>query len=44
MQKPISFRPWQPEQATLLPPSPGDWLSPDPQAYFLFDLVHELDL
>lgn len=39
-----SFRPWQPEQTTLLPPSPSDWLSDDHQVYFLLDLVDELDL
>ena len=44
MQKPKSFRPWQPEQTTLLPPSPSDWLSDDHQVYFLLDLVNELDL
>ena len=44
MQKLKSFRPWQPEQTTLLPPSPSDWLSDDHQVYFLLDLVNELDL
>ena len=44
MQKPKSFRSWQPEQTTLLPPSPSDWLSDDHQVYFLLDLVDELDL
>ena len=44
MQKPKSFRPWQPEQTTLLPPSPREWLSPDHHVYFLLDLVDELDL
>ena len=44
MQKPKSFRPWQPEQTTLLPPSPSDLLSDDHQVYFLLDLVDELDL
>jgi transposase len=44
MQKPKSFRPWQPEQTTLLPPSPSDWLSDDHQVYFLLDLVDELNL
>ena len=38
MQKPKSFRPWQPEQTTLLPPSPREWLSEDHQVYFLLDL------
>jgi transposase len=44
MRKPKSFRPWQPEQTTLLPPSPSDWLSDDHQVYFLLDLAGELDL
>jgi len=44
MQKPKTFRPWQPEQTSLLPPSPSDWLSDDHQVYFLLDLVDELDL
>ena len=43
MSKPKSFRPWQPEQTTLLPPSPSDWLSDDHQVYFMLDLVDELD-
>ena len=44
MKKPKSFRPWQPEQTTLLPPSPREWLSPDHQVYVMLDLVDELDL
>jgi transposase len=44
MAKPKSFRPWQPGQTSLLPPSPSDWLSADHQVYFLLDLVDELDL
>jgi hypothetical protein len=44
MQKSKSFRPWQPEQATLLPPSPRDCLAEDHQVYFLLDLLDELDL
>jgi transposase len=44
MQKPKSFRPWQPVQATLLPPSPREWLAEDHQVYFLPDLVEDLDL
>jgi hypothetical protein len=39
-----TFRPWQPGQTSLLPPSPSDWLSADNQVYFLLDLVDELDL
>jgi transposase len=44
MQKHKSFRPWQPDQTTLLPPSPREWLAEDHQVYFLLDLVEELDL
>jgi transposase len=44
MHKRKTFRPWQPEQTTLLPPSPREWLSEDHQVYFLLDLVDELDL
>ena len=44
MQKPKSFRPWQPDQTTLLPPSPREWLVEDHQVYVLLDLVEELDL
>jgi len=39
-----TFRPWQPEQTSLLPASPSDWLTADHQWYFLLDLVDELDL
>jgi transposase len=44
MQKRKTFRPWKPEQTTLLPPSPREWLSEVHQVYFLLDLVDELDL
>jgi transposase len=44
MAKPKSFRPWQPGQTSLMPPSPSDWLSHDHQVYFLLDLVDDLDL
>jgi hypothetical protein len=44
MQKPKSFRPWQPEQTTLPPPSLREWLAEDHQVYFLLDMVDELDL
>ena len=29
MEKPKSFRLWQPDQTTLLPPSPREWLAED---------------
>jgi hypothetical protein len=44
MQKRKTFRPWQPEQTSLLPLSPREWLSEDHQVYFLLDLVDKLDL
>ncbi|MFM7677038.1 MAG: hypothetical protein ACKO5F_15985 [Synechococcus sp.] len=44
MHKPKSFRPWQPDQTTLLPPLPREWLAEDHQVYFMLDLVDELDL
>jgi len=40
----MTFRPWQPEQTNLLPPSPSESLSDDHQVYFLLDLVDVLDL
>ena len=39
-----SYKPWTPEQAYLLPPSPREWLPEDHLAYFILDLVSELDL
>ena len=39
-----TFRPWQPRQSFLLPPSPRDWLAEDHLAYFVLDTVGELDL
>jgi len=44
MQKSKSFCPWQPEQATLLQPSPVDWLPENHLVFFLLDLAGELDL
>jgi hypothetical protein len=44
MQKRKTFRPWQPCQTSLLPPSPRECLSEDHQVYFLLDLVDVLDL
>jgi hypothetical protein len=41
---PKSFRPWNPEQTILLPPSPNEWSADDHQVYFLLDLLTELDL
>jgi transposase len=39
-----TFRPYDPEELWLLPPSPRDWLPEDHLAYFLSDLVDELDV
>ena len=44
MSKPKTFRPWLPEQAWLLPPSPIDWLPNDHLVFFLLDLIDQLDL
>lgn len=38
------YRSWTPDQEYLLPPSPHDWLPADHLAYFVLDLVKELDL
>jgi transposase len=39
-----TFRPWEPKKAFALPPSPMDWLPEGHLAYFMLDLVGELDL
>jgi transposase len=39
-----TFRPYDPEELWLLPPSPRDWLPADHLAYFLSDVVEELNL
>jgi len=41
MVKPKSFRPWNPEQTLLLPPSPVDWLLENHLVFFLLDLAAE---
>jgi transposase len=38
------YRPYQPEQPFLLPPSLTDWLPKDHVVFFLSDLVDQLDL
>lgn len=38
------YKPWSPEQAFLLPPSPMEWLPEDHFAYFVLEVVQELDL
>ncbi len=44
MSKPKAFRPWNPEQTLLLPPSPVDWLPGQHLVFFLLDVVAEPDL
>jgi hypothetical protein len=44
MRKPITFRPWNPEQTLLLPLSPVEWLPANHLVFFLLDLAAELDL
>jgi transposase len=39
-----TYRPYLPEQDFLLPPSPRDWLLEDHLAYFVSDLIDQLDL
>ena len=43
MIKPKTFRPWQPGQTHLMPPSPIEWLPSDHLVFFLLDLPDELD-
>jgi transposase len=38
------FRPWEPTQPFLLPPSPLEWLPENHLARFILDVVAELDL
>jgi len=39
-----SYRPWTPTQSSLMPQSPTDWLPEDHLAYFILELLEELDL
>jgi transposase len=39
-----TYRPYAPGQTYLLPPSPSEWLPENHLAYFVADLVEELDL
>jgi transposase len=38
------YRPWNPNQSYLLPPSPLDWLPEEHLAYFILEVVETLDL
>jgi transposase len=39
-----TYRPWDPDQSWLLPPSPRDWLPEDDLVYFVLDTARELDI
>lgn len=39
-----TYRPWNPNQQYLLPPSVQDWLPENDQVYFILDTVNELDI
>jgi transposase len=39
-----TYRPWNPDQAWLLPLSPRDWLPAGDLVYFMLDVVQTLDL
>jgi len=39
-----TYRPWNPDQDWLLPPSPREWLSEGDMVYFLLDVVKTFDL
>jgi len=41
---PTNYRAYQPEQSYLLPPSPSDWLPQNHLAFFISDVVEEMDL
>jgi transposase len=38
------FRPWNPDQSFLFPPSPRDWLPENHLVYFLLDVVPQMSL
>ena len=39
-----TFRPYDPDQQLLLPAALQEWLPPDHLAYFISDVVDQLDL
>jgi transposase len=41
---PSNYRAYQPEQSYLLPPSPSDWLPENHLAFFISEVVDEMDL
>ncbi len=44
MDTPTRFRDYHPDQLMLLPPDLREWLPKDHKAYFILDIVGELDL
>ena len=44
MKTPTTFRPYDPDQLLMLPPDLSEWLPDDHLAYFVRDVVGELDL
>ena len=44
MDTPMRFRAYHPEQLMLLPPDLRDWLPKGHKAYFILDIVGQLDL
>ncbi|HEY0158354.1 MAG TPA: transposase [Thermoanaerobaculia bacterium] len=41
---PTNYRMYQPEQSYLLPPSPSEWLPENHLAFFISEVVDEMDL
>ncbi len=39
-----NYRPWEPRQPYLLPPSPLEWLPPKHLAYFVLDVMEQMNL
>src|SRR5205814_167457 len=39
-----TYRPWNPDQSWLLPPSPRDWLPENDLVYFVLDTLADLDV
>ena len=39
-----TYRDWSPDQPSIFPPSPRDWLPEDDLVYFLLDTVASFDL
>src|SRR4030042_4612663 len=44
MKNVTTFRPYQPDQKPLLPPDMKEWLNEDDLAYFIMDVIKNLNL